>query len=175
MGRVHRTHTSKVNEGPFSRIAAITLRQRAGIHRNILMPPGPPQALKNKISSTLPRMPCRHYPWEIQSQFIESQATDLMKLLIQVSGPPLPCGTLALMVFELGYRAVPEKEYRNFWKVGRVFMMLWTEPAGPEVPAGGRTTLYGSHLSITWLGQRAYSEIRRFVVIAEGYGNCICS
>jgi len=55
-----------------------------------------------------------------------------------------------------------------------VFMMLWTEPAGPQVPPGGGTR-NGSHISTTWLGQEAYSEIRRFVVIQEGWGNNICS
>lgn len=54
-------------------------------------------------------------------------------------------------------------------------MMLWTEPAGPQVPAGGGTLPDGSHISITWLGEKAYSEIRRLVVIQEGYGNSICS
>jgi hypothetical protein len=54
-------------------------------------------------------------------------------------------------------------------------MMLWTEPANDtRVPAGGGTR-NGSHYSTTWLGGTAYSEVRRFVVIAEGYGNSICS
>jgi hypothetical protein len=54
-------------------------------------------------------------------------------------------------------------------------MMLWTEPAGPQVPVGGGTLSDGSHISTTWLGEKAYSEIRRLVVIQEGYGNSICS
>jgi hypothetical protein len=66
---------------------------------------------------------------------------------------------------------VPEKDQRKFWKVGRVFMMLWTEPA-VKVSENLR---FGSHFSTVWLGEKAYSEIRRFVVIREGYGNCICS
>ncbi|KAM0175293.1 hypothetical protein ACHAPF_005553 [Botrytis cinerea] len=47
----------------------------------------------------------------------------------------------------------------DFWKVGRVFMMLWTEPAQPKVPAAGGTR-NGSHFSTTFLGEQAYSEIR---------------
>ncbi|KAF7900669.1 uncharacterized protein EAF01_007971 [Botrytis porri] len=47
----------------------------------------------------------------------------------------------------------------DFWKVGRVFMILWTEPAQPKVPANGGTR-NGSHFSTTFLGQQAYSEIR---------------
>lgn len=74
-----------------------------------------------------------------------------------------------------GYREVPTNEQRKFFKVGRVFMMLWTEPAGPRVEAGGGTLPNGSHISATWLDGKAYSEIRRFVVLQEGYGNSICS
>jgi hypothetical protein len=74
-----------------------------------------------------------------------------------------------------GYCQIPEKDQNKFFRVGRVFMMLWTEPARPQVPAGGGTLPNGSHISTTWLGQKAYSEIRRLVVIQEGYGNCICS
>lgn len=53
-------------------------------------------------------------------------------------------------------------------------MMLWTDPAGTWVPAGDGTR-DGSHISTTYLSGNAYSEIRRFVVIAEGHGSVICS
>ncbi|KAG9230908.1 hypothetical protein BJ875DRAFT_487516 [Amylocarpus encephaloides] len=68
------------------------------------------------------------------------------------------------------YCVVADKDQRKFWRVGRVFMMLWTEPAKTK---GG--TRNGTHYSTIWLGQGAYSEIRRFVVMREGYGNSICS
>ncbi|KAJ8071909.1 hypothetical protein OCU04_002216 [Sclerotinia nivalis] len=61
----------------------------------------------------------------------------------------------------------------DFWKVGRVFMMLWTEPAQPKVPVNGGTR-NGSHFSTTYLGQQAYSEIRRFVVVSKHHGSSIC-
>ena len=80
----------------------------------------------------------------------------------------------SILTFPPGYRQVAEEDQENFWRIGRVFMMLWTEPAGPQVPPGGGTR-NGSHISTTWLGQEAYSEIRRFVVIQEGWGNNICS
>ncbi|TVY13980.1 hypothetical protein LARI1_G008742 [Lachnellula arida] len=67
------------------------------------------------------------------------------------------------------YRCIGEKEQRKFWKVGRVFMMLWTEPAAEG------STRNGTHYSKVWLDQGVYSEIRRFVVLKEGYGNSICS
>ncbi|KAE9367982.1 hypothetical protein N431DRAFT_561801 [Stipitochalara longipes BDJ] len=84
-------------------------------------------------------------------------------------------GSMSYETLDPRYRQVPEEDQEEFWKIGRVFMMLWTEPAGPpQVPAGGGTR-NGSHISTTWLGQEAYSEIRRFVVIQEGWGNNICS
>ncbi|PVH81043.1 hypothetical protein DL98DRAFT_417452 [Cadophora sp. DSE1049] len=53
-------------------------------------------------------------------------------------------------------------------------MCLWSEPSGIRiVPAG--TSSSGSHFSATYLNGTAYTEIRRFVVIGEGYGNSICS
>jgi hypothetical protein len=51
-------------------------------------------------------------------------------------------------------------------------MMLWTEFS--KVPPGGGTR-NGSHFSTVWLSESAYSEMRKFVVIREGHGNCICS
>lgn len=48
-------------------------------------------------------------------------------------------------------------------------MMLWTEPAAEG------STRNGTHYSKVWLDQGVYSEIRRFVVLKEGYGNSICS
>ena len=69
-----------------------------------------------------------------------------------------------------GYKVVPSKDSKWFWKFGRVFMMLWTEPAGYK--ASGRTA--NSHISVTWLNETAYSEIRRFVVVQDCYGSVQC-
>jgi hypothetical protein len=66
---------------------------------------------------------------------------------------------------------VPDKHQRKFWKAGRVFMMLWTEPA--KVPPQGARD--GTHFSTTWLGGPVCSEIRRFVVIREGHESSLCS
>jgi hypothetical protein len=68
---------------------------------------------------------------------------------------------------------VPDKDQRKFWKVGRVFMMLWTEPAMKVSPGGGARD--GTHSSIVWLNQTAYNEIRKFVVIRESHGSSLCS
>ncbi|KAI7271377.1 hypothetical protein KC343_g2884 [Hortaea werneckii] len=65
---------------------------------------------------------------------------------------------------------------KQFFKEGRVFLILWTEPAGeptattrvtdrqsPEVNAG---ITHGLH------GQRVFSKVRRFVIIREGDLSC---
>ena len=65
-----------------------------------------------------------------------------------------------------------KKREKKFFKEGRVFLILWTEPAGeptattkvterqgPEVTTGITTGLYG---------ERVFSKVRRFVVIREG-------
>jgi len=71
------------------------------------------------------------------------------------------------------YRVVPTKESRGFWRVGRVFSMLWTEPAGHKKgPRDG--TRNHSHISIIHYGESAFSEIRRFAVVRDQHGSCIC-
>ncbi|KAF2030978.1 hypothetical protein EK21DRAFT_64265 [Setomelanomma holmii] len=40
--------------------------------------------------------------------------------------------------------------------------MLWTEPAGQANPGKTRNS---THYSTAWLGEQAYSELRRFVVV----------
>jgi hypothetical protein len=67
-----------------------------------------------------------------------------------------------------GFRVVAPKNYDAFWKLGRVFMMLWTEPTRPS------TRRAGSQVSYVWLNEIVYSEIRRFVVVSNNYGYCLC-
>lgn len=66
--------------------------------------------------------------------------------------------------------------HRDFFREGRVFLILWTEPAGeptattrvtnqqvPEVNDGITPGVYG---------QRVFSKVRRFVIIREGDLSC---
>lgn len=58
---------------------------------------------------------------------------------------------------------------RNFFKVGKVFRVLWSEPAGDQntlVSALEKGTSFGR------FGETVFSKVRRFVVIKEGYTFC---
>ncbi|KAF2159651.1 hypothetical protein M409DRAFT_29818 [Zasmidium cellare ATCC 36951] len=61
---------------------------------------------------------------------------------------------------------------KNFFTVGKVFMMLWAEPAGDSgrsntlITSQERSTIPGK------FGQMVFSKVRRFVVIREGEGYC---
>ena len=63
------------------------------------------------------------------------------------------------------YKEIAAKEQKNFWKIGRVFAVLWTEPAKFSMPSTGHTTIYGD---------KVFTEVRRFVIVQEGYGHSIC-
>lgn len=55
---------------------------------------------------------------------------------------------------------------RRFFREGRVFLVLWAEPAG------GNSTLVSKETVVNHLGELVYSKIRRFVVIREGENYC---
>jgi hypothetical protein len=54
----------------------------------------------------------------------------------------------------------------GFYVPGRVFHMLWSEPAG----AGATEVTYGT--MVNHLGELVYSKVRRFVVIRQGRDSC---
>jgi hypothetical protein len=57
---------------------------------------------------------------------------------------------------------------RRFYKTGRVFVILWAEPAG----GGSATTFMQRGPVLNQLGERVFSKVRRFVIIREGAGYC---
>jgi len=60
------------------------------------------------------------------------------------------------------YRIHPGK----FFKVGRVFLVLWAEPAG------GGGTVVSRYEVLNQFNERVFSKIRRFVVVREGTQSC---
>lgn len=73
---------------------------------------------------------------------------------------------------EPSYKRIASHSWNNFFIPGRVFKMLWTEPAGQLNPGKSRGS---SHFSVVYLNENAYSEIRRFVVIRNknNFSQCI--
>ena len=58
---------------------------------------------------------------------------------------------------------------RKFFTVGKVFLVLWVEPAGES-----NTVVTGLEVGTTYgrFGERAFSKVRRFVVVREGDNYC---
>ena len=54
-------------------------------------------------------------------------------------------------------------DYKKFFKVGRVFSTLWTGPLG-----GNATNVDRTFVSEVAFGEKAYTTIRRFVVVRKG-------
>ncbi|CAN9449629.1 unnamed protein product [Alternaria alternata] len=70
------------------------------------------------------------------------------------------------------YRRVAQPSRATFFVSGRVFKMLWTEPAGQVNPGKTRNS---THFSTVQYGETAFSEIRRFVVVRNkgDFSQCI--
>lgn len=62
---------------------------------------------------------------------------------------------------------VPSKP-KKFFKLGKVFLMLWSEPAGESSASGSTVTVYEPGLSSGRYGERVFSKVRRFVIVREG-------
>lgn len=68
----------------------------------------------------------------------------------------------------------PNFKFHQSWEFtfGRVFKVLWSEPTG----SGGTevTRPRGKGIRKAKYGESAYDSVRRFVIIREGNGHCIC-
>ncbi|KAF2232181.1 hypothetical protein EV356DRAFT_578594 [Viridothelium virens] len=72
------------------------------------------------------------------------------------------------------FRRVRNRDQARFFTIGRVFQMLWTEPASqPNNPNAPRTR-GSTHFSVVQYGERAFSEIRRFIVVQPGERHSLC-
>jgi len=71
------------------------------------------------------------------------------------------------------YKEIAAKEQKNFWKIGRVFAVLSTEPArGGDSTTGDKFSMPSKVHTI--YGDKAFTEVRRFVIVQKGYGNSLC-
>jgi hypothetical protein len=64
-----------------------------------------------------------------------------------------------------GYSVI--RKPQRFFKVGRVFMTLWSEPASPNLRDS-------PNVSSSLIGGRIFSETRHFVVIQKRQGSSLC-
>jgi len=75
-------------------------------------------------------------------------------------------------VIDKSYR-VRNKDYKTFFKVGRVFSTLWSEGMGHS-GAGGATRNRDTFVTEIVFGERVHSTIRRFVVVRQDDLFCTC-
>ncbi|KAH7081325.1 hypothetical protein BKA63DRAFT_503599 [Paraphoma chrysanthemicola] len=70
------------------------------------------------------------------------------------------------------FRRVSKSSHAKFFVLGRVFKMLWTEPAGQTNPGKTRNS---THFSLVWMGEQAFSEVRHFLVVRNkgSFSQCI--
>jgi hypothetical protein len=71
-------------------------------------------------------------------------------------------------LFDSSY-TVRTKDYKQFFRIGRVFSTLWTEPLGKNID-----NLDPPFVSEVVYSGRANTTIRRFLVIREGKGSISC-
>lgn len=70
--------------------------------------------------------------------------------------------------FDPNYRVHAEGEF----KFGKVFKLLWTEPAGN--PLGSQRTEVTESVRVGRYQEKHYEKVRRFVVISAKRGHCLC-
>lgn len=61
------------------------------------------------------------------------------------------------------------KDYKKFFRVGRVFSTLWTEGVG-----GNADNIDSTFISEVIYGEKVHSKVRRFVVVREGNRSVTC-
>ncbi|KAF2453993.1 hypothetical protein BDY21DRAFT_354755 [Lineolata rhizophorae] len=67
------------------------------------------------------------------------------------------------------FRRVRANPTRRFFKFGRVFVMLWSEPAGGNAEDASQSSITTNHM-----GEPVHSKLRRFVVVSPNDAHCIC-
>ena len=55
------------------------------------------------------------------------------------------------------------KDYKKFFRTGRVFLTLWTDPYS-DMTANNHNETFESHVTVVRFGQKVHSKVRRFVV-----------
>jgi hypothetical protein len=67
-----------------------------------------------------------------------------------------------------------KKDYKEFFRQGRVFQTLWTDACGETAKEDSETFQSAKHVATTRFGEKVYTKIRRFVVVRQGETDCTC-
>ncbi|KAJ9605758.1 hypothetical protein H2200_009607 [Cladophialophora chaetospira] len=68
-----------------------------------------------------------------------------------------------------------EKRPSAYYRVGRVFAVVWHENHSANPPATSRYTYTSNpHTSVDRFGEKVYTTVRRMVVVRAGHGFCVC-
>ena len=95
----------------------------------------------------------------------EDEASISSSQTLAPSRPPEICGTPNYQE-DLDHRYYKRQNAKKFYRMGRVFAILWTENAGE----GGT----GDNFSLVIYNEKVYTQIRRWVVVRERHGYCVC-
>jgi hypothetical protein len=79
--------------------------------------------------------------------------------------------------FKLGYvrlKVLNNEEVITHFEHQQVFKMLWSEPAGETSNNETVITRDSEAISIVKHGEKVHSSIRRFVIVKEYPGHCLC-
>ncbi|KAH7416800.1 hypothetical protein BKA64DRAFT_277669 [Cadophora sp. MPI-SDFR-AT-0126] len=67
---------------------------------------------------------------------------------------------------------IRNRDYKEFFRPGRVFQTLWTDPWTSTTNEGNQT--FESRISVVAFNQKVHSKVRRFVVVRQGDRFCTC-
>lgn len=68
---------------------------------------------------------------------------------------------------------VRKKDYKNFFRIGRVFSTLWSETCGTNADSLNPDDI-SEVVDVVVYGEKVYSHVRHFVVVREGNRSCTC-
>jgi hypothetical protein len=136
------------------------------------MHPGSPQNLVGAMGSmNLNRGSTQQLNAQKPVEVVFHQASTQSQIL-RKDPPNLRARGVNISKSEITSTLFKEYKVRNnpkqFFRVGKVFLVLWSEPAGGT----SLVSKWAAGTVINHLGERVFSKVRRFVVIREGGNYC---
>ncbi|CZR67206.1 uncharacterized protein PAC_17105 [Phialocephala subalpina] len=114
-----------------------------------------------------PPQPSAGLPWS--ANVGEARGSSRPRPPIPVAGDPHAGPTEKL---DPSFR-IRNNDYKTFFRCGRVFKTLWTDPAGPMTASENSQFMSKVRFRVAH-GEYVYSKIRRFVVVTQGNRSCQC-